>query len=89
MSSSVLLYPNPVNGKSAVHVQLIYKPAGTYTLTLYTTQGQQILRQIVQHSGGTQTVTLSNTHSLAAGQYTLEVKNEKGKKDVIAVQVIN
>jgi hypothetical protein len=89
MGQSLVLYPNPATGKSAVQVQLVYKPAGMYSLVLYSSFGQRIMQQKIQHNGGTATYPLQLNGTLAAGNYKLEVENERGKKEVLSLQIVN
>lgn len=80
------LYPNPVTANVA-SLQFTGKSQGRYITTLYTTAGQRVLQQVIQHNGGTATYTLM-VANLAGGTYTLEVEQPNGKKEKIPLVLV-
>jgi hypothetical protein len=84
---AVVVYPNPVT-ENTFQLQLVSKPAGTYFLTLHSNQGQLVLQQTIQHAGGDATFPVSFASAVAAGNYMLEVKNERGRRERVKISVV-
>lgn len=84
---SVSVQPNPVNG-TTIGLQLLNKPQGTYTVTLFNRLGQKVMQQIVQHPGGNTIQTISLKQVIGNGLYTLEVRNKEGVKETVKVTVV-
>lgn len=83
----ISVYPNPITG-TMLGIQLQNKPKGNYTLTLYSTVGQRVVQQNLQHQGGSASEILQLDTSLSAGYYILEVKDSNGKKERLNVTIL-
>jgi hypothetical protein len=70
---AVQVFPNPVTNGS-VNLLFVNKPRGTYKLSLYNAQGNQVWQKRVQHAGGTAIYNLSLASTLASATYTLDVR---------------
>jgi hypothetical protein len=70
-TASLLLYPNPVRGKTLT-LSLNNLAAGKYTVRIYNNTSQVVSNQALDHSGGSLTETVAIT-TLKPGVYTLEV----------------
>jgi hypothetical protein len=84
------IYPNPVTGRS-FQLQLVNKPAGAYTLSIYNAIGQKVLQKQISHAGGTATaiIPLSQEKQWAAGTYWLELRSPGGKTETLKLQLMN
>ena len=47
---------------------------GTYTITLTNKLGQQIMKKVIEHAGGSASETIESSKVLAAGVYQLRLK---------------
>ncbi|MEN9570561.1 MAG: hypothetical protein RL172_1792, partial [Bacteroidota bacterium] len=72
------VFPNPVKG-SQVHLQLNDAAKAVYIIKLVNTAGQELMRKVISHAGGTATVSFTVGSQLAAGAYQLEI-SAAGKK---------
>jgi hypothetical protein len=69
----IVLYPNPATG-NMISVQMMNKPAGTYTLRLVNNLGQIMFTKTQEHHGGSATETI-DAGKLPSGLYQLQVVN--------------
>ena len=74
--TSVNAYPNPVLGES-VKLEVTNLEKGTYTISVYSTLGQLMTSQTLNHNGGTANETV-NLSTLAPGSYDVKVSNTNG-----------
>ena len=79
------IYPNPIVGKT-MNVQLSNIAAGTYSLSMINANGQQVMEQLLQHTGGSVTSTVQLPASVASGIYQLRLASN-GKSYVETVIV--
>lgn len=84
---TVGIFPNPVTGHR-ISLRLIRKPQGNYTAALYSSGGKCLQRSTICHGGGTAVYTIPLAATIAAGAYTLEVKDQGNLSESIGLQVI-
>jgi hypothetical protein len=72
------VYPNPAQSNGQLQALFTNMPAGKYVLTVYSINGKAILRQTIQHAGGTAVQTVTLPAGLAAGSYRV-VLSDGGK----------
>ncbi|MBX2920381.1 MAG: T9SS type A sorting domain-containing protein [Ferruginibacter sp.] len=75
ISTGISMYPNPFEG-NGFNLQLNKFAAGTYTLTMYNSIGQQVYNTTLTHGGGSATQFISLGKELAAGTYTIKINGE-------------
>ena len=73
------LYPNPV-AASKVTLQFVNMDKGRYEVTIYSSEGQKLASQKLQHNGGTNVYALSLKSSWTGGVYRVNIINEDSKK---------
>jgi hypothetical protein len=73
---SVTAYPNPVTAEK-VSLQISNLDKGTYSITVYSTVGQLMTQQTLNHAGGSVTETV-NLSGLTPGTYDVKVSDNKG-----------
>jgi hypothetical protein len=73
---SVTAYPNPVTAEK-VSLQISNLDKGTYSITVYSTLGQLMTQQTLNHAGGSVTETV-NLNGLTPGTYDVKVTDNKG-----------
>lgn len=70
-TKEIIFYPNPVIG-STIRLQLNNLQKGNYTISLTNTTGQQVLKKLLLHNGGSVIQTI-DIHHLANGIYQLNI----------------
>ncbi len=75
ISTGISMYPNPFEG-NGFNLQMNKFAAGTYTLTMYNSLGQQVYNTTLMHGGGSATQFISLGKDLAAGTYTVKINGE-------------
>jgi len=75
ISTGISMYPNPFEG-NGFNLQLNKFAAGTYTLTMYNSLGQQVYNTTLTHGGGSATQFISLGKELVAGTYTIKINGE-------------
>ena len=75
ISTGISMYPNPFEG-NGFNLQMNKFAAGTYTLTMYNSLGQQVYNTTLTHGGGSATQFISLGKDLAAGTYTVKINGE-------------
>ena len=77
-SRGISVYPNPVLRNGALNLQFQNLNKGSYILSIFNQQGQQVLHKIITHDGGNsvQPILLPK---IAAGLYLVEARNEDTK----------
>ena len=70
VKATISLYPNPIVNKQ-VNLMMNNVAAGNYNISLYNTNGQQVMVQSIQHPGGTANISLQLPGSISAGMYQL------------------
>ena len=81
------VYPNPLAKGSNAQLEFRNKPAGKYTVTLYTITGVQVQQSILTHGGGTGMQSFRLASQLSAGTYIAEITNTNGVKEKVKVVV--
>ena len=67
----LLVYPNPVTGNDiAINFTA---PKGTYNVNLFNAAGQQVMRQQLNHPGGTIAQTIGLPFNSQSGMYNLQI----------------
>jgi hypothetical protein len=79
-ASMITVYPNPVKDGN-IGLNLNNLPKADYDLNLYGVNGQLVLRQRINHPGGSQRLMIPVGMGYAKGVYTLEMIDQvKGDK---------
>lgn len=74
------IYPNPVQQGGQLSLEFRNRAAGKYTVTVFNLLGMQVQQGVVTHGGGTAVQTLRLNSGLAAGNYVVEVTDDKGNR---------
>ncbi len=82
---SFKVLPNPVNGRT-IQLQFINQPKGKYIIQLVNSLGQVMYKTEVQHTDGSESVTLTLKNNIAKGPYQLHISNS-GNKFKTTIQV--
>ncbi len=78
--SSIRLYPNPLNVKT-LNVTMENVVAGKYTISLYNVLGEKVVsEQAISHEGGNGTYVITIKNTLAAGIYSVIVRDASNNK---------
>ena len=72
VKASVSLYPNPVVNRQA-NLMMNNINEGSYIISLYNTNGQQLMNQSIKHPGGTANILIQLPGSISAGMYQLRL----------------
>ncbi len=81
------IYPNPVVKGTDMQLEFRNKAAGKYTLTVYSITGVQVQQNVVRHNGGTAVQVVGLNQRLSAGNYLVEVMNEKGDREQVRLTI--
>jgi len=76
VKATVSLYPNPIVARQ-VNLMMNNVAAGNYNISLYNTNGQQVMVQSIQHPGGTANISLQLPGSISAGMYQLRLSGKE------------
>ena len=82
--SSLVLYPNPVQGNH-LKLQIDKLPRGIYNVKVYNSLGQLVYTQFLNHAGGSVSQTVLFNH-LQTGVYLLEINGSIILKNQFVVQ---
>jgi hypothetical protein len=85
LPGALKVYPNPVGIGQELRLSFLTLPAGSYTLSLSSVTGQEVLKQSYSWTGGNGDLRLS-TAALSDGVYFLRWISEKGE-GVVRVKV--
>lgn len=85
LPGALKVYPNPVGVGQELRLSFLMLPAGSYTLSLSSVTGQEVLKQTYSWTGGNSELKLS-TAGLSDGVYFLRWVSEKGE-GVVRVKV--
>ena len=86
-TNSFGVYPNPVRG-NVLSLKLTNIVSGSYTISIYSTLGQKVSSQQLQHNGGTASYNLSLNNNLASGLYKLSIVSATDKKAVYETSLV-
>lgn len=75
-SQSILVYPNPVKERTLT-LQLNNLPKGKYRMEMRNAQGQLVLQDEINHTGGSATQTANLPQMIIRGLYVLRLVGEK------------
>jgi hypothetical protein len=81
------VYPNPLVKGGSAQIEFRNKPAGKYTVTLYTIAGVQVQQSILSHAGGTGVQSLKLGAQLPSGTYIAEITQMNGVREKVKVVV--
>ena len=56
--------------------------AGKYTVSIYNTLGQKVHEEAISHEGGSATHAINVTNTLAAGNYSVTIREADSKQIV-------
>jgi len=73
-NASIDVYPNPVIDKK-VQLRFANRDKGIYQLELFSTNGQKVFTQTLDHAGGSCTSVIQLPVNIAKGNYQLSIKN--------------
>ena len=71
--AAITIYPNPVIRNNNIGLQFTNMPKGVYNLRLFSSVGQQIFINKIDHAGGSAMQNIKVNQPLAKGVYRLEV----------------
>lgn len=74
VKSDIVVYPNPVKGNT-ISLQFSNQPQGIYTIKLFSSVGQELFLQKIEHLGGSATQTINLGKAISKGVYYLNVTN--------------
>ncbi|MFT4017373.1 MAG: T9SS type A sorting domain-containing protein, partial [Agriterribacter sp.] len=80
------VYPNPVDD-NMIKLQFSGMQAGKYTASIFSTSGQKVFQEVVQHTGNTSTQLLSLTRKLPHGVYRLRVEGGAGFRKFVSLVI--
>jgi hypothetical protein len=80
------VFPNPVTDGN-IYLQLNLTGQGVYRIRLINAAGQELLKQIIAHSGGNATHKITSAQMLTKGTYVLEVMNTDKQKNILKVVI--
>lgn len=72
----IWVYPNPSNNTGKIILDLIHLPSGTYSITVYSSNGTEISRKQVEVSKAFDTTELE-TGNLQPGFYTIRINSTR------------
>ena len=76
LPTGITVYPNPVREDGLLYVSLENKPAGSYGVMLVNTLGQTIVKQTLNHAGGSSVYTIMPDKAVAHGNYLLNITGD-------------
>ena len=74
----ITVYPNPAKNKQ-INIRSTELEKGKYTLLLHNPLGQQIIRRIIDHPGGSFSMVIYSGKIQLTGMYFLQMADEKLK----------
>jgi hypothetical protein len=74
--TGIVVFPNPVKNQQ-INFQLNTIEKGKYTLLFVNSQGQQVVKGIVDYKGGIESHVLDINNNLPKGMYYLKIINQK------------
>ncbi len=81
------VYPNPV-ADGMIGLQLKNIPTGVYNVRILNSNGQLISKEIIKHTGGNGTQTITSAKQLVSGTYQLEITGEDKNVNVLRLLVL-
>ncbi len=72
-TQGITVYPNPAASGSSLSVQFNNLPAGTYTASIFTINGQLLSSSLLNYAGASSPAMLQLPATIAAGTYNLQV----------------
>ena len=78
-SNQYAVYPNPLKGNT-LNVSMDNVVSGKYTVSIYNALGQKVSEQAISHTGGSATHALTINNSLAAGAYSVSIREANSKQ---------
>ena len=73
--TTIALYPNPLKGKT-LKINMDNVAAGKYTVSIYNALGEKVAVQSINHEGGSASHAISINNALAAGVYSVTIREE-------------
>ena len=70
--TGITVSPNPVQG-SLVNIQLNNQQAGRYSIRLINHAGQELYKNVMEHTGGSASQSINLPSSVTRGVYQLQV----------------
>ncbi|MEO8764630.1 MAG: T9SS type A sorting domain-containing protein, partial [Ginsengibacter sp.] len=78
VKENIAIYPNPVARDRRATLELRDLPRENYRVTMFNSQGQLVMQQVIQHEGGTRVQTI-DVQKLPAGIYTIQVRSRNNQ----------
>lgn len=78
----ITVYPNPVPADGVVKVQITDMPEGKYEVRLTQSNGKEVLRQVINHTGGSASYPLELSRRIPKGVYMLSIGNSDRKTTI-------
>jgi len=82
--SGISVYPNPVVNH-AINLQINNKPAGNYTISVYTNAGQLLLTKTISYAGNNNVQLIDLPNTIGAGIYQLLVTDPANNNTAIKI----
>ncbi|MEJ7627140.1 MAG: DUF2341 domain-containing protein [Ferruginibacter sp.] len=73
--AEISVYPNPIKNKQ-IHLYINSKEKGQYTVKIFDLKGVQIIKQLIDHTGGSMRQVIYVNKMLPSGVYYMEVSNQ-------------
>ena len=71
-----------------IGLQMKNIPAGIYTIRIINSDGQVLSKEIIKHTGGNGTQTITSASQLVSGSYQLEITGEDKTANVLRLLVL-
>gem|GEM_PF-543458 len=80
-SNQFTVYPNPLVGKT-LNIEVVNVASGKFVVSIYNVLGEKVAEQAISHSGGTATHAITINKNLAAGIYSVTIR-EAGSNQIV------
>jgi hypothetical protein len=81
------IYPNPLTGKT-LNVAMSNVAAGKYVVSIYNILGEKVNEQTISHEGGSASHAITIDNTLAAGVYSVAIREEGSRQLVYQTSLI-
>ncbi|MEN9568990.1 MAG: hypothetical protein RL172_221, partial [Bacteroidota bacterium] len=81
------VFPNPV-ADGMIGLQMKNMPAGVYTIRILNIDGKQLSKDLIKHTGGSSTQTITSASKLISGTYQLEITGPDSKVNTLRILVL-
>ncbi len=85
LPSEIAVYPNPVGEDGLVNISLQNKAAGDYQVSLVNSKGQVVLKQVLNHGGGSSVYNIKLEKYLSHGNYLLHIQSTENNLNIFKI----